>query len=317
MLLAASLVLCLATGCGSSAAPGRALLLEVGSGYCASKVETVDARGRVVRTLARKVCDSLLSPNRKLVALNEESGLYVARIDGSAPRRLVQADQAYGYLWSPDSKRIVVGSTVVDVATGAARSLSVPPDFDSVAAWSGAAHSLLFETYTPGGLDGLGCCDRRLVVAGPTGGSPRTIYDDGDPEAGFPWASWSPDGRSIAYAYEYETESYEAFGVIDAKTGKTRSIDFSPAIEAPVWAPNSRLLAVQLINKNVVGVFSRAGRLVSTIAAPFARPVAWTDSGLYLVSGSKVLLAPAGQATAQTLFTLPRREEIDAAQPLG
>ena len=171
------------------------------------------------------------------------------------------------------------------------------------------AHEILFATYSNGGPDGLGCCDRRLIVARPTGASRRTIDDDSDPEDGYRWASWSPDGKWIAYTYEVRTESYEGFGVIDVASGTTTPINFSPAIVDPVWAPDSSRFAIQLIYKGAVGVFSSGGRLLSAMKEGDASVVAWTRAGLYLEARSarstKLVLLPTGQTTAKTIFSLP------------
>src|SRR5581483_11886539 len=120
----AIVVLWLCSACASSSAsvarPARRFVVVVDQSRPLadySRVEYVDARGTVVRTLARKVWDASVSPNGRLVALDESSGLYVERIDGSPPRRLVRwnlpawegcSGCEVDSWWSPNSKQLLV-----------------------------------------------------------------------------------------------------------------------------------------------------------------------------------------------------------------
>jgi hypothetical protein len=292
-----------------------------------SEVEYVDARGRVVRTLARKVWNASLSPNGRLVALEERSGIYVERINGSWSRPLVRWNRfawdgcsgcGSPFSWSPDSKQLLVAVSnslalaVFTVATGAERMLPVLPGKPGVApmGWSGPAHEILFGTQS--GEYGY---TERLFLAPPTGASPRRVYFADDSDEGAPYASLSPDGKWIAYTAEgFHSDPYFPFGVIDVASGKTTLIDnIHDFVQTPVWAPDSSRFAVGL------SVFSNRGVRLYSTGMPSATPVAWTRAGLYLTEKSKgstkLIFVPTGQNSAETLFSLPRGAW--SVQPLG
>jgi Tol biopolymer transport system component len=255
--------------------------------------------------------------------LHGGTGLFVERITGSQPRMLVR-ENLPGWergpepvVWSPDGKQLLIASSsgsrlaVVTVATGVERFLPLP-DQPSVVplGWSGPADEILFEA-------GSGRFAERLIIARPTGASPRTVYSQDDSDEGAPLASLSPDGKWIAYTAEgLHADPYYPFGVIDVASGKTTPIDnFHGFVETPVWAPDSSRFAVGF------SVFSNRGVRLYSTGMPSATPVAWTDAGLYLAAESKgsstLIFVPTGQNSAETLFSLPHHREFDSVQPLG
>jgi len=322
-LALALVVLGLCSACGSSAAqPARRFVVVTPLGGMSglSRVESVDARGRVVRTIARRAFDASVSPDGRLVALDESNGLYVERISSSRPRLLVRSiPDIWGpaSVWSPDSNQLLVAVSggsrlaVVTVATGAERLLPLP-EKPSVTytpvGWSGAAHEILFEA-------GSGCCLKRLLVARPTGASPQEIYAVDAGENDSPYASWSPDGKWVAYTAEFDDPDW-GMGVIDVASGRTTALDNrNQFLQAPVWAPDSSRFAVGL------SVFSNRGVRLYSTGMPSATPVAWTGAGLYLTAESagsaKLIFAPTGQNSAETVFSLPHGQAFTSVQPLG
>ena len=320
-------VLCLCSACGASsvARPARRFVVAVRlrPSTIFSRVESVDARGRVVRTLADKVYDASVSPDGSLVALSERNGLYVERVSGSRPRLLVQGHPdpySAAYSWSPDSRELLVNVSdgarlaVVTVSTGAERILPLHRgrySYYTPSGWSGPANEILFE-------DNLGSngWTNTLAVARPSGTSRRTIYWDNSGGDGAPDASLSPDGKSVAYTGSVDSDSDWNMGTIDVASGKSTLLDNpNEFLEAPVWAPDSTRFAVGF------RVFSNRGVLLYSTGIPSAEPVAWTSAGLYLATkpagSAKLVFVPTGQNSTQTLFSLPHGEAFTSVQPLG
>src|SRR6185436_4280178 len=81
--------------------------------------------------------------------------------------------------------------------------------------WSGPAHEILYEVDS-------GTWDTFLVVARPTGASPRTLdAETGDGVVTSPY-SWSPDGKWVAYTFDYDEDP--GVGVIDVARGKRTEV---------------------------------------------------------------------------------------------
>jgi hypothetical protein len=324
-------VLGFCVACGSSAAPARsqagrpAFLLVLVQSPWATQVESVDAQGRVGRIIVPKVRSASVSPDGKLVALGEAGGLYVERTTGSRRRLLLRWSSVAlwknvpFFLWSPDSKQLLVSVSnfsrlaVVSVATGAERMFPVPA-FEPLG-WSGPAHEILLEATS-------GNYAERLLVAPPTGTSPRTVYSQDDSDLGSPSASLSPDGKWVAFTVEgLNASPYYPFGVVNVASGKTTPIDsVHDLVATPLWAPDSRRFVV---GGPPTSLFSNRGVPLGLTDTPRAAPVAWTHAGLYLrappSAGStpSLVLIPTGQKAAKTIFSLPRGWDLDQLVPLG
>jgi Tol biopolymer transport system component len=279
---------------------------------------------------------ALVSPDGQLVAFDDSTGLYVDAISGSGPGRLVTrnvtptGDARPYYVWSPDSKQLLVTTrsgrlAVVTVASGAERLLPRPED-PSLAyypfGWSGPAHTIFFEStcIEQGWHD---CWGTTLVAASPTGASPRTIYDypGGNSEPG---ATSSPDGKWLFLAQVVDTEEGgpDLAEVIDVESGKPTELQrgqFDP--DFPVWAPDSSRF---VISGQVPGVFryvpavrmySNGGDLLRSVN-PSWSPIAWTRAGLYLRDDSgKLLLVPRGRTKAKAVSSRLAGEVLTVLPP--
>jgi hypothetical protein len=323
-------VLGLCSACASSAAapvarPARrfVLVVRLHPSSVFSRVESVDARGRVVRNLAGKVFDASVSPDGALVALDERTGLYVVRIDGSGRRLLLRGkatDYSYGFpdVWSPDSKQLLVSVpnwsrlAVVTVATGAERILPPPWKrrvYYMPSGWSGPANEIFFRA-------DRGNSTHMLVVAHPSGASPRRIFWDTYSEDEEPMPSLSPDGKSAAYTSEEHSDEVWNLGTIDVASGKDKWLpNRDQIVQAPVWAPDSSRFAIGF------KVLSNRGAFLYSLGIPSATALAWTSAGLYLATKpagvAKLVFVSEGQNSTETLFSLPHGQAFTSVQPLG
>jgi hypothetical protein len=103
-------------------------------------------------------------------------------------------------------------------------------------------------------------------------------------------ASWSPDGRRISFFQEAGNQQVvrDRVGIIDVSDGHVRFLTArQPDYRAPLWAPDSRRVAVKIFDK--ITIFSLSGKPLHRLGGLFTYPRAWTRSGLYLLQGASRL----------------------------
>ena len=143
--------------------------------------------------------DPVFSPNGKAVLFSSTrgggaAGIWITPVDGSAPRRICDGDQAE---WSPDGKSIVFRQSekilTRELATGERRHIS--PDgwpHSSGPAWSPDGKTIAFACRWDDA--------NAVFVVAAEGGEPRKVYD----KKGACEPHWSPDGKRLVY----ETETH-------------------------------------------------------------------------------------------------------------
>lgn len=142
--------------------------------------------------------DPVFSPGGKAVLFSSTrggaAGIWITPVDGSAPRRICDGDQAE---WSPDGKSIVFRQNekilTRELATGEQRCIS--PDgwpHSSGPAWSPDGKTIAFACRWDDA--------NAVFVVAAEGGEPRKVYD----KKGACEPHWSPDGKRLVY----ETETH-------------------------------------------------------------------------------------------------------------
>ena len=167
------------------------------------------------------------SPDGSSIAFSRGScdpkcDIYVVRSDGTGAHRLTTTGSGFYPDWSPDSTKIAYSTTVADPNTGSDR-------FDI---------SIL-------NADGTGAHTLTSDLAG------NSV-----------WPSWSPDGRTILFAY-HEDESVCSdciltLAFISPDGSHVRHLDTGTCCPSePVWSPDGKQIAFQ--NQQTIRVIKASG----------------------------------------------------------
>lgn len=149
---------------------------------------------------------------------------------------------------SPDGRRIAFISNrdgndevyMLDVASGRARAVSPHPGKDGHPRWSRDGRWLVFNrTFDPADREGDG--DSAIIRVRPDGSGLSVISDTPRVET---FASFSPDGRQVAFVEWFPNEAGERnrngeIVVVDIASGRRRNLTSSPAFDGhPIWGPS-------------------------------------------------------------------------------
>ncbi len=167
--------------------------------------------------------------------------LYLMELGDGAVRRLHQSDKDDTHpAWSPDGSRIAFISNrdgndevyVLDVAAGAARSLAPHPGKDGHPKWSRDGAWIAFNrTFDPADKGGDG--DSAIMRVRADGSGLSVVADSPRVET---FASFSPDGRSIAFVEWFANAAGERnrngeLVVVDVATKARRRITNSDGFD--------------------------------------------------------------------------------------
>jgi TolB protein len=178
---------------------------------------------RALTSLPGAEFDGNLSPDGRLVAyrdsrrgINEDDEIFLVGADGSDPRNLtVHPANDWGPEWSPDGRWIAFNSDrdggrlrgyLMDVDTGELRPIATTIWFE-YPSFSPDGRKVAFESHANGDYD----IHVLELETGQTTQLTTTRGSDG-------WASWSPDGTTIAFATERDDCLY---AVADADCWRT------------------------------------------------------------------------------------------------
>jgi len=286
--------------------------------------------GSVVRVLAQNSDQfgdlSPVSPNGKLVAYGNASGLVVERIDGShrhvvvPPPRSCHSWACAGtvWVWSPFSNALLVTGTgpsqgehlsIVSARGGKGHRILGPLRKARYfpLAWSGAAHKIAYLAWREYPYRSF------LAIAGSNGRSRKVICSACvDGKFGLT-ATWSPNGRWLGYtnAANGKTE------ILDVATGSKVDV---PGGGTPLWAPDSSAFAVPTARG--VTFYSPTGGLLGGLRlAVYPHFWAWDTTGIYFTPDASprklhVWRPDESPPSMSTLFTLPPGQGILSVEPL-
>jgi len=168
----------------------------------------------------------------------QRHAIWRVRPDGTERHQVTQGPRDGAFAISPDSKSIAFASLdartnawglwTMSVEGGAKRRIATSPSVLEHVTWTPDGRSILFTGYDKATLRVY-----RVPAAGGTATPLTKVRSHG--------ASISPDGQTIACAYEAIDELHTPVALIDAKTGALRTIDVKGSMFH--WHPSGRAIS--------------------------------------------------------------------------
>ena len=234
------------------------------TGTVGARLEVIDRSGHVLRVLSTAHYGTWghWSPDKASIAWEDPTGIYAEGAAGSNRRLLVPAascqDCQLSFLWSPDSRSIVVGSAGTD---GNQLQL-VPTD--------GSASTVLLDStdpkhrftpawWTPDGKTLVYAETRRTGIARsslrtlmPSSGTSATLWSTPSVN-GFNAPLISPDLRYWAYAKEHD-QYHQQLRIVDKHTGHTYTVGGVNPTNLNGWSPDSTTLGITVSGGHILTV---------------------------------------------------------------
>jgi Tol biopolymer transport system component len=298
-----------------------------------TQVEILGVEGRlrrVVRTTNRSpVWGVKWSPGGALLAWGDGQGLHVERADGRNRRLLVAASTSCSHVcvpltfaWSPDGQRLLVAGAgtqttrllLISLKSGHRSELKPAHAYVEyrVIGWSDNSRAIAYTRFS-GDPGTASCCQLDLIVDRPDGRRPRNLFSFAD--GGIhdtPHASWSPDGRFIAFTTEGRDPRDPRLGLVNVERDRIQTFDaLDPRQATPAWSPDSTRIA--LATSHGLVTFSLTNRHVKSLGIA-ADPVIWRRGlGLLAVAGRQsqdVLRSADGRKPLRLMFHLPKNQSL-------
>jgi Tol biopolymer transport system component len=194
---------------------------------------------------AVQVSQPAWSPNGERLAFvkyeNQTENMYVMNADGTGARRI--ATNAHSPSWSPDNRTLVVAVGVCVYDCALARldaddpqqpAQAIPSMAGSLPAWSPDGQKIAYVSLS--GDDGFH--QLRTMNADGTGDAAVSIRDHG----WIPGASWSPDGKSLAFSWCHAAKC----DIHIASGGAMRQLTTSGTAHGAAWSPDGSKIAFML-----------------------------------------------------------------------
>ncbi|MFV2044501.1 MAG: hypothetical protein ACC700_14865 [Anaerolineales bacterium] len=199
------------------------------------------------------------SPDGKLVAIGDDSGLYLTDLAGGSPTKLADIPWPDWIDWSPDGSQIVFSARGSE---GGAALINIylfdleAVELTNLTVGKGTENSEFFSPrWSPDGTQiafhGLSSDGFDIMLIQPDGSNFRELTDwDFRGEAFFPGTAmppqWSPDGERLAFLsyVDQGVQSNAEIFVIGTDGSDRENLTQSPGADRnPQWSSNGRLIA--------------------------------------------------------------------------
>jgi Tol biopolymer transport system component len=242
------------------------------TGTVGARLEVIDRSGHVLRILSRAHYGTWgrWSPDDASIAWEDPTGIHVESANGANPRLVVPAnancqDCQLSFVWSPDSRSLVVGSAGVKgdqlqlvPIDGSAPTVLLgstdPKHVFSPAWWTPGGKSLVYSESRRVGITGA-----RMRVLTPATGKTVTLWSTPSAQ-GFDAPYISPDLRYWAYVKELD-QYHQQVRIVDKQTGRTHLVAGVNATNLISWSPDSKVLGITASGGHILTV-SPAGTIL-------------------------------------------------------
>ena len=187
------------------------------------------------------------------IAFSRDSSIWIMDADGKNEKQITDVI-AKNPVYSPDGQRIVFGGSIgiyVMNADGSDMKQLTNGNYDDFPTWSPNGQQIAFTRAVVERKDGnLNVQNEAIYVMSSDGANLKKLTD-GQPFFDR-WASWSPDGREIAFQQWGNFPAGQKICIMNAN-GDNREIVYEKG-ECPVWSPDGKRIAFAAMEDNTLGL---------------------------------------------------------------